>query len=268
MARVCLAEAQGQAYTGSMSTETQGRASEGSSRAGAVGVALTTAAILLPLGMLVYVVSTMAHPAREDPNSYAPVFTEYAASDTWIAVHFAQYAAVLLLIGGLVALCLAMVHEGSPLAFLARLGLVTAAATVASFTLLFAVDGVALKRAVDEWVTSIGTEQADAALAAAQAIRWTEYGVNAFSFVLLGLTLTFVSVALIQTRMLPRWAGWWGLVVGVALAVHGVMVGYVAFAPTAPGNVALPGLVGWTLVAAFLIWRRPAQDALPSTAAR
>jgi hypothetical protein len=59
-----------------------------------------------------------------------------------------------------------------------------------------------------------------------------------------------------------------GLVVGVALAVHGVMVGYVAFAPTAPGVVALPGLLGWTLVTAFLIWRRPAQDALPSTAVR
>jgi hypothetical protein len=32
------------------------------------------------------------------------VFMEYAHSDSWIAVHLAQYFAVLLIIGGLVAL--------------------------------------------------------------------------------------------------------------------------------------------------------------------
>ena len=91
MAHVCLAGSRGRPYTGSMSTETQDTASEGSSNTGARGVALSTAAILLPLGMVVYAVSTMAHPAREDPNSYAPVFTEYAASSTWIAVSIALY---------------------------------------------------------------------------------------------------------------------------------------------------------------------------------
>lgn len=217
---------------------------------------LALAGVLLPLGVVVYTLSTMAHPAREDPNSYAPVFAEYAESGSWTAVHFAQYASALLLIGGLAALAMAVVREKASSPVLAWFGLVAASATVASFSVLFAVDGVSLKRAVDAWAAAAGSGAAGPAFAAARAIRWVEIGVNGFSFLLLGLTLMLVSAALAGSRLLPHWTAWLGLVVGLAFAAHGVMVAYVGFAPTFPAMVGLPGLFAWTLATALLIWLR------------
>jgi hypothetical protein len=62
---------------------------------------------------------------------------------------------------------------------------VTAAA---SFTVLQAVDGIALKRAVDAWASAPADREA-IAFAAAEAVRWTEIGMNALSYFLLGLTV-------------------------------------------------------------------------------
>ena len=69
---------------------------------------------------------------------------------------------------------------------LAPFGL-AAAVAAASFTVLQAVDGIALKRAVDTWVTAPAAQKA-AAFAAAEAVRWTEIGMNSLSFFLAGLT--------------------------------------------------------------------------------
>jgi len=66
-------------------------------------------------------------------------------------------------------------------AAVARFGLAAAITTGASFTILQAVDGVALKRVVDAWASAPSDQQA-AALAAAEAIRWIEIGVNSLSF--------------------------------------------------------------------------------------
>ena len=54
---------------------------------------------------------------------------------------------------------------------MARFGLAAAVTTGASFTILQAVDGIALKRAVDTWV-SAPSDQQGAAFAAAEAIRF------------------------------------------------------------------------------------------------
>jgi len=62
-------------------------------------------AIALPLEVTLFVVATaIFHPHREAPMDNPAVFMEYAESDTWVAIHFAQWFAALLLIGGFVAL--------------------------------------------------------------------------------------------------------------------------------------------------------------------
>jgi hypothetical protein len=69
--------------------------------------AITTriGAIVLPLGVILFVVVTaIFHPHREAPMDNPAVFMEYAQSDSWVAIHFAQWFAALLLIGGFVAL--------------------------------------------------------------------------------------------------------------------------------------------------------------------
>ena len=77
------------------------------------------------------------------------IFTEYAQSDSWVAVHLAQWFAVLLIIGGLVALYYSITTKPEAAAAVARFGFAAALLTGASLTMLQAVDGVALKWAVD-----------------------------------------------------------------------------------------------------------------------
>src|SRR5215210_5279812 len=78
--------------------------------------AITTriGAIALPLGVILFVVVTaIFHPHREAPMDNLAVFMEYAESDSWVAIHFAQWFAALLLVGGLVALLLHYHKAGS-----------------------------------------------------------------------------------------------------------------------------------------------------------
>ena len=112
--------------------------------------AITTrlGAAALPLGVIVIAVSEYFHPSREDPMNNPAVFMEYAQSNIWTAVHLAEYFGFLLLIGGLVALYYSVGAKPGVGAGLAPLALAAALTTAASYTVLQAVDGITLKRAV------------------------------------------------------------------------------------------------------------------------
>ena len=110
-----------------------------------------TGAIALPLGVVLLVASTAAHPSREDVMDHTAVFREYAQSDGWIAIHFTQWLAGLVFFGGLAALYFAMATKREGPTALARFGLAGVVLTAAAITMLQAVDGVALKWAVDAW---------------------------------------------------------------------------------------------------------------------
>src|SRR3954451_18732632 len=56
---------------------------------------LRLAGTLLVGGLLLEVVAEIFHPSRQDPNDHPAVFAEYAQSKDWIAVHFGQFAAIL-----------------------------------------------------------------------------------------------------------------------------------------------------------------------------
>jgi len=127
--------------------------------------------------------------------------------------------------------------------------------TAASFTVLQAVDGIALKRAVDAWA-SAPADQATAAFAAAEAVRWTEIGMNSLSFFLSGLTLLLYGLAIGLGIVYPRWVGWMATVSGAALMYHGaVVVSYEGFGPSLPNLVGLVLLGVWAFIMAVLMWR-------------
>ncbi len=130
-------------------------------------------AVTLPLAIIVFAVSTAIHPSREAPMDNPAVFMEYAQTESWIAVHFGQWLGVLLLFGGLVALYYSITTKPEAGAgVVARFGLAAAVLAAASLTMLQAVEGVALKWAVDEWA-SAPADQQGAAFSAAKALRWT-----------------------------------------------------------------------------------------------
>ena len=209
----------------------------------------------MPLGIVVILVSEYFHPSREDPMDNPAVFMEYAHSDIWTTVHLAEYFGFLLLLGGLVALYYSVSAKPGVGVGLAPFGLAAAVTTAASFTVLQAVDGIALKRAVDAWA-SAPAGQETAAFAAAEAIRWTEIGMNSLSFFLSGLTLLLYGGAIALGTVYPRWPGWIALVSGAALMYHGaVVVSYEGFGPSIANLVGLILLGVWTFIIAVLMWR-------------
>jgi uncharacterized membrane protein YedE/YeeE len=104
-------------------------------------------------GLVIIIVSTLFHASSEDLMDNPVVFAVYAESDTWIAAHIGQFAGVVLVFaGGFVALFRLLVKSESRMASaLGWFGLVTAIITASTFTILQAVDGIALKIAVDTW---------------------------------------------------------------------------------------------------------------------
>jgi hypothetical protein len=120
--------------------------------------------------------------------------------------------------------------------------------------MLQAVDGVALKWAVDAWA-SASADQKDAAFAAALAVRWTEYALQSYANLLLGLTLMLYGLAMTLGAVYPRWLGWVALGSGVAWITHGLMVPYLGLFDSIPRLVAIVLLAVWGFSTAFLMWR-------------
>ena len=218
--------------------------------------AITTriGAVALPLGIIMLLVAEFFHPQREHPMDNPAVFMEYAQSNIWTAVHLAQYFGFLLLLGGLVALYYSVSTKPGASVGLAPFGLAAAVTAAASFTVLQAVDGIALKRAVDAWA-SAPADQETAAFAAAEAIRWTEIAMNSLSFFLAGLTLFMYGLAIALGSVYPRWVGLLATVSGAAFMVNGVEVAYEGFGPSIIRLVAFLLLAVWTFIMAVLMWR-------------
>src|SRR5919199_1918628 len=234
--------------------------------------AITTriGAIALPLGVILFVVVTaIFHPHREAPMDNPAVFMEYAESDSWVAIHFAQWFAALLLIGGFVALYYSITTKREANAAVARFGLAAAVLTGAALTMLQAVDGVALKWAVDTWA-SAPADQEVAAFSAAAALRWTEYALQSFSFILLGITFILYGLAIALGTIYPRWLGWIAGGSGVGWIVHGLMVPYVGLFDSVPRLVAIVLMALWAFSMAFVMWRNSSREriARPESAAR
>src|SRR5215208_803722 len=225
--------------------------------------AITTrlGAVALPLGVILLVVATAIHPSREEPMDNPAIFTEYAQSNSWVAVHLAQWFAILLIIGGLVALYYSITAKPEANAAVARFGLAAALLTGAALTMLQAVDGVALKWAVDTWA-SAPAEQEVAAFSAASALRWTEYSLQSYSFILLGLTFILYGLAIALGTVYPRWLGWLAAASGVAWIVHGVMVPYVGLFDSIPRLVAIVLMALWAFIIGVLMWRNSSRGLL------
>jgi hypothetical protein len=211
--------------------------------------------VALPLGILVIAVSEYFHPSRVDPMNNPAVFMEYANTNFWTTVHLGEYFGFLLLLGGLVALYYSVSAKPGVGAALAPFGLAAAVTTAASYTVLQAVDGITLKFAVDTWARAPADEQT-AAFAAAEAVRWTEIGMNSFSNLLTGLTLLLYGGAIAFGSVYPRWAGWMAAVCGAAFMYHGaVVVAYEGFGPSIIKLVGLLLLAVWASTMAVLMWR-------------
>ena len=184
--------------------------------------ALTLSGALLLVGFVVNAIQRMIwHPTGAEDDHEA-IFTEYAASDAWVATHLAEFVLVLVAFAGLLVLCFALRRETPYLALLAAGAII---ATGATWAVLQAVDGVTLKQAVDAWVAASGTGEA-ARFADAEAVRWIEWGLQSYFRVLLGVAFLLLGAAAVVGRLVPSWLGVLLVVGGLLSLAVGVSVGY------------------------------------------
>jgi hypothetical protein len=224
-------------------------------RTGAEAITTRIGAVALPLGVILLWVSTAIHPSGEDGMDNPAIFMKYAQSDSWIAINLAQWFGGLLFFGGLVALYYSITAKSESVgAGMARFGLAGAVLTLASITILQAVDGVAHKWAVDAWASAPADQEA-AAFAVAEGLRWTECGLQGYSNFLLGVALILYGLAIASGTVCPRWLGWVAVGSGVAWIVHGLMVPYIGLFTSPPRGVALILMYSWAFIMAFVMWR-------------
>ncbi|HEX6584642.1 MAG TPA: DUF4386 family protein, partial [Thermoleophilaceae bacterium] len=184
---------------------------------------------LLLVGFIVNAIQRMIwHPTGEEDDHEA-IFTEYAESDAWEATHLAEFVLVLVALAGLFVLCRALRPETPYLALLAAGAIIVSAATWAA---LQAVDGVTLKQAVDAWAGASGTEEASR-FADAETVRWTEWGLQSYFRVLLGLAFLLLGAAAVVSRLVPSWlgallaaGGLFSLAIGFSVAYAGLESGF------------------------------------------
>ncbi|MCA1606558.1 MAG: hypothetical protein LC775_14070, partial [Acidobacteria bacterium] len=132
--------------------------------------------------------------AGGDANNHPAVFAGYASSGIWTAVHVGQFAATATLLAGLFALSYALDVQAGTARWAGRFGAASAAVTLALYGVVMAVDGVALKQAVNAWASAPDAEKA-ARFASAEAIRWIEWGARSYENFALGVALLLFAAA-------------------------------------------------------------------------
>jgi hypothetical protein len=105
-------------------------------------------AVLIAAGFIFYVVVGLLH-AGGPANNHPVVFAIYASSASWTAVHLGQFVGMAVITAGLLVLYFALDIRAGGAAWVARLGAVSATVALGLYGVLQAVDGVALKQAVN-----------------------------------------------------------------------------------------------------------------------
>ena len=219
---------------------------------------LKIGSILFIAGMVIAIVSTVIHPSTEDPSNHSLVFAEYASDDSWIAVHIGQFVGVIMVFaGGFIALYRLLAQSESSMAsVLAWMGLALAIMTASAFAVLQAVDGIAQKRAVDSWVAAPSENKA-ITFGVAEGIRYIEYGTNSIFRILQGLVAIVFGVAIVKSKLLNKWIGGAGVVIGAATIYAGLEVAYLGFGGlTTIIGISMIIYFIWVGVLGGLMWKK------------
>lgn len=210
---------------------------------------LRFAAILLIAGILIAFLAGNSHPAQADPNDHSSAFTEYSEDSDWVLVHLGQFIGMAVIISGLLAMFSALdIHSGAA-ALAGRFGVACAVAALGLYGVLQAVDGVALKQAVDAWFHAPEAEKA-ARLAGAETVRWLEWAIRSYQSFMLGLTFILFAAAVVWSARLPRMLGCLMAVSGLAYLVQGWVLGVEGFSQTNE----IPTIIGILSIISWSIW--------------
>ena len=161
---------------------------------------------LLLIGVVVYGVLQLPHPGSPTPTDQAQ-FAAYSTSSSWAAVHLGEFIGVAIITAGLLVLFFALDFSQGTQRWLGFFAAISAGAAGALGAVVYAVDGVALKQAVDAWASAPAAEQATQ-FASAEAIRWLETGTRSYQEFTSGIALVFFAVTIVWTARLARPIGY------------------------------------------------------------
>lgn len=216
-------------------------------------------------GLAIALVSTLAfHPTGtgEELMNNPFIFEVYAEDPLWIASHIGHFAGILLIFGGgFVALYRLLVRsESATASALAWFGLVTAIVTTATFTILQAVDGIALKIATDTWYAIPPSEEERKAvyLGVAEGIRWTEWGLQSYYRMVWGAASLIFGIAIVKSVVLSKWIGAVGIAAGVVTIASGVVMAYVGFSSDRDlvADISTFIFYPWLVILGIFMWRK------------
>ncbi|MFF2032544.1 hypothetical protein [Arthrobacter sp. NPDC058192] len=210
---------------------------------------LRLAATLAFAGFVVSVVAGLFHADSASANDHPATFLEYTRSGIWTAVHLGQFAGMALLIAGLLVLLAVLKAPDGAGAWAARFGAAAAVAALALYGALQAVDGVALKHAVDAWAAAAEPAKA-ARFATAEGIRWLEWGMRSYQSLVLGAALILTGAVVVAARRVSRVIGYLMALSGLAYLGQGWIVGAEGFSAA---NT-IPTLAGIVLILVWSLW--------------
>jgi hypothetical protein len=229
---------------------------------------LRLGSVCLMVGALGGIVVNVIHPRASDFQALALVQV-VAGSDSglWIGDHIGILFAVLLVVGGQLALARSFTAERA--AAFGRLGAGSALLSAAIWTVVVAVDGIAQKRLADAWAAAAAADRAGALGAVLAVVGLSEALFAVAIIVTFGLTSLLFGLAIASEEAYPRWLGWTGVVLGVAATLIGVVLAYQG--PSALVSVVLFTSVSlavtiWLLALGVLLWRRTATVRAPARA--
>ncbi|MEU8264720.1 hypothetical protein AB0C02_29385 [Micromonospora sp. NPDC048999] len=216
---------------------------------------------LLLVGQLLYILVTQFH-TDGDANNHPAVFAGYAGSGIWTLVHLGQFAGMAIFLAGLLALFFALDLQTEAARWAGRFGAASAVAALALYGALQAVDGVALKQAVNAWAGAPDAEKA-ARFASAEAIRWLEWGVRSYHNFALGIALLLFAAALVWTAWTPRPIAHLMGLSGLAYLAQGWVVGSVGFSQAETIAIVLAFVldVAWMSWLVVVAWRMHESEA-------
>ena len=220
-----------------------------------IRTSLRLSATLLLVGQLLYIVITLFHTGGP-ANNHPAIFAAYAASGTWTVDHLGQFAAMAILLAGLLALFFALDVQTETAKWAGRFGAASAVVALALYGALQAVDGVANKLADVAWVSAPEAEKA-ARFASAEVVRWIEWGMRSYQAFTLGLALLLFAVAVMRTAWIPRPIGYLMVLSGLTFLAQGWVVGSEGFSLMMSNAIVLAEVldVVWMIWLVVVAWR-------------
>ena len=211
---------------------------------------------LLLIGLLVYGVLQFPHPGSPTPTDQAQ-FAAYAMSSSWAAIHLGEFLGLAINTAGLLVLFFALnLSQGTP-RWMGFFAAVSAAVAGALAAVVYAVDGVALKQAVDAWASAPAADQATR-FASAEAIRWLETGARSYQEFTSGVALVLFATTIVWTARVARPIGYLMGLSGLLLIVMSWIAGTQGLDSATRSilfNISALSNLIWTIWLLVVAWR-------------